>query len=374
MTARSGSLDTILVTGGAGFIGSTFVLDAVGRRGQHVVNLDKVTYAGNLDNLESLAGNPKHVFVRGDIADGGLVRDLLAAHRPNAIVNFAAETHVDRSIDGPRAFVHTNVLGTFELLDAARHYVAGLSPAARRDFRFLHVSTDEVYGSLPERGAFDEGCAYAPNSPYAASKAAADHLVRAYSRTYDLPTLTSNCCNNYGPFQFPEKLIPLTILNALEGRNLPVYGDGQNVRDWLFAQDHCDALQAVLRSGRPGETYVVGARSERTNLALVEMICDLLDELAPRSAGESGGAGGGGSRSRRELISFVADRPGHDRRYAVDPSKLETELGWRPTHRLEDGLALTVRWYLANGAWCDRISQRMNARQRVGLGGGPARQ
>jgi dTDP-glucose 4,6-dehydratase len=374
MIARSASLDTILVTGGAGFIGSTFVLDAVGRRGQHVVNLDKVTYAGNLENLESLAGNPHHVFVRGDIADARLVHDLLTAHRPNAVVNFAAETHVDRSIDGPRAFVQTNVLGTFELLDAVRHYLGGLSPTARHDFRFLHVSTDEVYGSLPERGTFDEGCGYAPNSPYAASKAAADHLVRAYSRTYDLPTLTSNCCNNYGPFQFPEKLIPLTILNALEGRNLPVYGDGQHVRDWLFAEDHCDALQVLLRAGRPGETYVIGARSERTNLALVEMICDLLDELSPGRPGENVGTGESGSRSRRELISFVADRPGHDRRYAVDPSKIETELGWRPTCRLEDGLARTVRWYLEHRAWCDRIAQRTNARQRVGLGGTPPHQ
>jgi dTDP-glucose 4,6-dehydratase len=368
MTARPERLDTILVTGGAGFIGSTFVLDAVGRRGQHVINLDKVTYAGNLDNLESLAGNPRHVFVRGDIADARLVHDLLMAHRPNAIVNFAAETHVDRSIDGPRAFVETNVLGTFELLEATRRYLRGLSPEARHDFRFLHVSTDEVYGSLAEGGAFDEGCSYAPNSPYAASKAAADHLVRAYSRTYDLPTLTSNCCNNYGPFQFPEKLIPLMILSALEGRNLPVYGDGQNVRDWVFVEDHCDALQAVLRAGRPGETYVVGARSERTNLALVEMICDLLDELAPRSAGD-GRLGHGGSSSYRELISFVADRPGHDRRYAVDPSKLETELGWLPSYRFEDGLARTVRWYLAHRAWCDRVAQRANALQRVGLGG-----
>jgi dTDP-glucose 4,6-dehydratase len=369
MTAADPIADTILVTGGAGFIGSTFVLDAVLHRGQKVVNLDKLTYAGNLDNLDAVSSHPHHLFVRGDIADARLVRELMTAHRPTAIANFAAETHVDRSIDGPGDFIHTNVLGTFQLLEAARDYVGELSPAERAAFRFLHVSTDEVFGSLPERGTFDEECNYAPNSPYAASKAAADHLVRSYARTYGLPTLTSNCCNNYGPFQFPEKLIPLMILNALEGKRLPVYGDGQNVRDWLFVEDHCDALQAILRAGHPGETYMIGARSERSNLALVETLCALLDEAFPCSANESLRAAGNSPRSYRELVSFVADRPGHDRRYAVDPTKVETELGWRPRYRFEDALANTVRWYLEHRAWCDRISRRANARERLGLGG-----
>src|SRR5450631_216249 len=331
----------ILVTGGAGFIGSNFVLDWLAASAEAVVNLDKLTYAGNLANLASLAGEERHVFVRGDIADRELLDRLFATHRPRAVVHFAAESHVDRSIVGPAAFVRTNVVGTFELLEAARSYWQGLEPARRDGFRFLHVSTDEVYGSLgPEDPPFSETTPYAPNSPYAASKAASDHLVRAYHHTYGLPTLTTNCSNNYGRFQFPEKLIPLMILNARDGKPLPVYGDGKNVRDWLYVEDHCEAIATVLRGGRPGETYNIGGWNEQPNIEIVQMICDLVDEIVPHAG-----------NPRRELITFVKDRPGHDRRYAIDAGKIERELGWKPKATFESGIRKTVRWYLENEAW-----------------------
>ncbi len=360
-------MDTILVTGGAGFIGSNFVLDAVLRRGQRIINLDKLTYAGNVENLAPIRDDSRHTFVRGDILDIDLLRRLLAEHRPRALVNFAAESHVDRSIDEPDTFIQTNVVGTLRLLEAARQYSTTLSTQERERFRFLHVSTDEVFGTLPANGEFDEQCPYAPNSPYAASKASADHLVRAYHHTYRLPTLTTNCCNNYGPFQFPEKLVPLMILNAIEGRTLPVYGDGRNVRDWLYVEDHCDALQTVLHAGRPGETYAIGARAERANLALVRTICELLDAVVPwdRNPNLRHKAP---RRSYTELIAFVPDRPGHDRRYAINPTKLETQLGWTPKHPFESALAHTVQWYLEHQSWCRRISERVYGRERLGLG------
>jgi dTDP-glucose 4,6-dehydratase len=318
----------ILVTGGAGFIGSNFVLSTLEASGEPIVNLDKLTYAGNLRNLEALRNDSRHVFVQGDICDRALVRQLLNQYKPRAIVHFAAESHVDRSIAGPAAFIETNVVGTFSLLEEARVF--------SREIRFLHVSTDEVYGSLgPDDPAFTETTPYAPNSPYAASKAAADHLVRAYHHTYGLPTLTTNCSNNYGPHQFPEKLIPLMITNALAGKPLPVYGDGRNVRDWLYVLDHCEAVRAVLERGRIGETYNIGGAAERANIDLVRKICSLLDEANPRRAGKYA-----------ELISFVTDRPGHDRRYAIDASKIARELGWRPREDFESGLAKTVGWYL----------------------------
>jgi dTDP-glucose 4,6-dehydratase len=356
-------MSTLLVTGGAGFIGSGFVLDAVLRRGQRVVTLDLLTYAGHLDNLAALDGHPGHVFVHGDVCDRPLLARLLREYRPDAVVHFAAESHVDRSIDAPADFVRTNVVGTFELLEATLAHLATLPPGQARALRLLHISTDEVFGSLGDAGAFDEQTPYAPRSPYAASKASADFLVRAYHRTYGLPVLTSNSSNNYGPRQLPEKLVPMMIESALAGRPLPVYGDGQHVRDWLFVGDHCDALQALLAGGRVGETYVVGSRSERRNLELVETLCTLLDELAPaRSRGLP-------LDSYRELVTFVEDRPGHDRRYAVDPSKIERELGWRPAHAFEAGLRETIRWYLDNEAWRERRSADLLARR--GLRGRP---
>ncbi len=331
----------ILVTGGAGFIGTNFVLDWIRATGEPVVNLDALTYAGNRRSLSSLDGDSRHVFVHGDICDRALVDRLLATHRPRAIVHFAAESHVDRSIHGPGAFVRTNVEGTFTLLEGARAWWSSLPSGEREEFRFLHVSTDEVYGSLgPDDPAFSETTPYAPNSPYSASKAASDHLVRAWHHTYGLPVLTTNCSNNYGPYQFPEKLIPLMIVNALAGKPLPLYGDGLNVRDWLYVGDHCSAIREVLARGRPGETYNVGGNSERTNLEIVRAVCALLDELRPDPAG-----------ARERLITFVADRPGHDRRYAIDARKLERELGWTPRESFESGLARTVRWYLDNEAW-----------------------
>ncbi len=354
---------TLLVTGGAGFIGSTFVEDAVLRRGQRVVNLNLLTYAGHLDNLSALDGHPGHLFVRGDVCDRTVVARLLHEHRPAAVVHFAAESHVDRSIDAPADFVRTNVIGTFELLEASLAHLATLSPEEARAFRLLHISTDEVFGSLGETGAFDEQTPYAPRSPYAASKASADFLVRAYHRTYGLPAITSNSSNNYGPRQLPEKLIPMILASALAGRPLPVYGDGQNVRDWLFVGDHCDALQALLTGGRVGETYVVGSRSERRNLGVVETLCDLLDELVPARGR------GLGVDSYRQLLTFVEDRPGHDRRYAIDPSKIERELGWRPAHSFEAGLRATVQWYLDHPAWCQQRSADLLARR--GLRGRP---
>jgi len=349
-------MPTYLVTGGAGFIGANLVHRLLSRDDARVVALDLLTYAGNLDNLASVRDDTRFCFVHGDLADRPLLDRLLLQHRPDVVFNLAAETHVDRSIDGPRAFVRTNFVGTFELLDAARAYWAGLQGMARADFRLLHVSTDEVFGSLGPDGLFSEATAYAPNSPYAATKAGADHLARAFFHTYGLPTLTTNCSNNFGPYQFPEKLVPLVLLNALEGKPLPVYGDGNNVRDWLYVLDHCDALVAVAERGRPGQTYNVGARNERTTLQMVETVCALLDELRP------------GPTPHRDLIRFVTDRPGHDRRYAIDPTRIENDLGWKPAVSFEEGMRRTLRWYLENRAWCERITQGVYRRERLGLG------
>ncbi|HKI26984.1 MAG TPA: dTDP-glucose 4,6-dehydratase [Candidatus Sulfotelmatobacter sp.] len=338
--------NTILVTGGAGFIGSNFILQRMQSHAASLVNLDKLTYAGNLRNLESIADQPGYEFVHGDIADRALVHHLLEKHQPACIVHFAAESHVDRSIRGPDDFIRTNVDGTFALLEETRAWWTTLPEVERRRFRFLHVSTDEVYGSLgPDDPPFSETTPYAPNSPYAASKAASDHLVRAYHHTYGLPALTTNCSNNYGRFQFPEKLIPLMILNARDGKPLPVYGDGKNVRDWLYVEDHCTAIATVLQHGKPGETYNIGGWNEKPNLEIVETICDLVDEMAPRREGP-----------RRSLITFVKDRPGHDRRYAMDARKIERELGWRPAETFATGLRKTVRWYLENEAWVREVT------------------
>lgn len=336
----------ILVTGGAGFIGSNFVLGWLAQTGEPVLNLDKLTYAGNLENLKSVEGDARHVFVRGDIGDQALVEELLAKHKPRAVLNFAAESHVDRSIHSPGSFIETNVVGTFRLLEAVRGYWQDLPAGEKEAFRFLHVSTDEVYGSLaPQDPAFSEQNRYEPNSPYSASKAASDHLVRAYHHTYGLPVLTTNCSNNYGPYHFPEKLIPLMIVNALAGKPLPVYGDGQQIRDWLYVGDHCSAIRRVLEAGKLGETYNVGGWNEKPNLEIVHTVCALLDELKPK-------AGGG---SYREQITFVKDRPGHDRRYAIDARKIERELGWKPAETFDTGIRKTVQWYLANGEWVQRV-------------------
>lgn len=335
----------IFVTGGAGFIGANFVLDWLATTGEPVVNLDKLTYAGNLENLASLVDDERHIFVQGDICDRALLDRLLTEHKPRAIVHFAAESHVDRSIHGPADFVRTNVEGTFTLLEAARDYWNTLQGDANAGFRFLHVSTDEVYGSLgPNDPPFAETKTYEPNSPYSASKAASDHLVRAWHHTYGLPVLTTNCSNNYGPYQFPEKLIPLMIANALAGKPLPIYGDGQNVRDWLYVADHCAAIREVLARGKPGETYNVGGWNEMTNLEIVHTLCDLLDELAPNAQGSS-----------RRLITYVKDRPGHDRRYAIDARKIERELGWRPAETFATGIRKTVQWYLDNQSWVQHV-------------------
>lgn len=335
----------ILVTGGAGFIGANFVLDWVEAGLGPVVNLDKLTYAGNLENLAALRDNSQHIFVQGDIGDRALVSELLAEHRPCAVLNFAAESHVDRSIHGPEDFIQTNVVGTFHLLEEVRGYWTGLPEQQKVDFRFLHVSTDEVYGSLgPTDPAFSETTAYAPNSPYSASKAASDHLVRAYHHTYGLPVLTTNCSNNYGPYQFPEKLIPLVIHNALSGKPLPIYGDGSNVRDWLYVGDHCSAIREVLSKGRVGETYNIGGRNEMTNLEVVHTLCDMLDNAKPKTSG-----------SYRDQITFVKDRPGHDRRYAINADKMAHELDWQPAETFESGIEKTVRWYLDNQAWVQHI-------------------
>lgn len=345
MSGKRYTRDTLLVTGGAGFIGSNFVLTTLRNTSCLFLNLDLLTYAGNAANLAELEGESRYRFVRGDICDAQLVMSLLREHRPRAVVHFAAESHVDRSIVSPEAFIRTNVLGTFTLLEQARQYWAGLDKAGRDEFRFLHVSTDEVYGTLSAtEPAFCETTPYAPNSPYAASKAGSDHLARAYFHTYGLPVLTTNCSNNYGPYQFPEKLIPLMILNALDGKPLPVYGDGRNVRDWLFVEDHCAAIRTVLEKGRPGECYNIGGNSEKANIDVVTAICDLLDEMRPISGGP-----------RRSLITYVKDRPGHDRRYAIDAGKLRRELGWQPAEKFETGLRKTVRWYLDHPEWIENV-------------------
>ncbi|MCR6626673.1 MAG: dTDP-glucose 4,6-dehydratase [Pseudoxanthomonas sp.] len=348
-------MPTWLVTGGAGFIGGNFVLRAVAN-GVNVINLDALTYAGNLDTLSSLQGNPLHVFAQGDIGDRELVSGLLKEHQPDAVVNFAAESHVDRSIDGPGAFIQTNVVGTLGLLEATRDYWKALDGERREQFRFLHVSTDEVYGSLGDTGKFTETTPYAPNSPYSASKAASDHLVRAFHHTYGLPVLTTNCSNNYGPYHFPEKLIPLIIARALAGEPLPVYGDGKNVRDWLFVGDHCSAIRTVLEKGRVGETYNVGGNAEKQNIDVVHTVCALLDARVPREDGQP----------RSSQITFVADRPGHDRRYAIDASKLKDELGWEPAYTFEQGIAETVDWYLSNQDWVERVLDGSYRLERIG--------
>jgi dTDP-glucose 4,6-dehydratase len=358
-------MQTMIVTGGAGFIGSNFVRLALARTDQRVVVFDKLTYAGNLSSLDDVARDPRFVFVKGDIADRAAVEGLYAAYRPTWVVNFAAESHVDRSIDRPRDFVDTNVLGTFELLDVGRRYCAEIDPAARAGVRFLHVSTDEVYGTLGPSGMFSETTPYAPNSPYAASKAAADHFVRAFHETYGLPVLITNCSNNYGPYQYPEKLIPLMLLNAFEGKPLPIYGDGGNIRDWLFVEDHCDGILLVLQRGRVGEKYNIGGHNEHTNLALVDRLCAVLGELLPAAQNQALVAKG--IRRYEALKTFVTDRPGHDRRYAIDATKIREELGWQPRHDFDAGIRRTVRWYLAHRDWCEAVQAGRYQRERLGL-------
>ena len=338
---------SILVTGGAGFIGSNFVLEWLAHSDETIINLDKLTYAGNLQNLSSLEGDDRHIFARGDIGDQNLVKDLLEKHQPRAIINFAAESHVDRSILGPDEFVQTNIVGTFRLLETVRSYWGNLTGEAKEDFRFLHVSTDEVYGTLTEtEPGFTENHPYQPNSPYSASKAASDHLVRSYFHTYGLPVLTTNCSNNYGPYHFPEKLIPLIIHNALAGKQLPIYGDGQQVRDWLYVTDHCSAIRTVLSKGEPGETYNVGGWNEKPNLEVVQTLCSILDELQPSESG----------KPYSDQITYVKDRPGHDRRYAIDARKLQRELGWTPGETFETGIRKTVEWYLNNQDWVENVT------------------
>ncbi|MEB2345992.1 MAG: dTDP-glucose 4,6-dehydratase [Deltaproteobacteria bacterium] len=358
--------DALVVTGGAGFIGCNFVRTALAHGAPRVVVLDLLTYAGSLENLRGLLDDGRVAFVRGDIADPELVTRVYREHRPRAVVNFAAESHVDRSIDGPAPFLRTNVMGTFQLLDGARALLAGADAAARERFRFLHVSTDEVFGSLGPEGAFREDTPYAPNSPYSATKAAADHLVRAWRETYGVPTLITNCSNNYGPFQFPEKLIPLMLLTALEGGALPIYGDGGNVRDWLHVEDHCEGIWLALGRGRPGERYNIGGSNERTNLELVDLLCAELE--AQRPARDNAALRSKGIADYAALRTFVADRPGHDRRYAIDSTRIRRELGWAPRHDLASGLRHTVRWYLENGDWCRAIQRERYQRQRLGLG------
>jgi dTDP-glucose 4,6-dehydratase len=357
-------LDTLLITGGAGFIGSNFVRYALEHTAERLLVVDKLTYAGSLLNLKDVLPDRRVVFVRADIADRAALTGLFSEHRPSAVLNLAAETHVDRSIDSPHAFIDTNVVGTFVLLETAREFVAGLPTEAKARFRFVHVSTDEVYGSLGADGSFTENTPYAPNSPYAASKASADHLVRSYFHTYGLPTMITNCSNNYGPYQFPEKLIPLMILNAAAGRPLPVYGDGGNVRDWLHVTDHCAGLLLVLQKGRAGEKYNIGGGNERTNLQIVDRLCDTLDELRPPASNPALG----GVASYRTLKTSVPDRPGHDRRYAIDAAKIRRELGWMPRQAFDDGLRETVRWYLEHRDWCEQVQAGRYDRQRLGLG------
>jgi dTDP-glucose 4,6-dehydratase len=349
-------MTTLLITGGAGFIGGNFVHLMLAETDLRIINLDKLTYAGNLDTLAAVMNHPRHTFVEGDIGDGELISRLLREHAVDAVVNFAAESHVDRSIDGPAAFIETNVVGTFNLLDSARAHWAGLDAERKAGFRFLHVSTDEVYGSLGSAGKFTETTAYAPNSPYSASKAASDHLVRAWHHTYGLPVLTTNCSNNYGPYQFPEKLIPLIIAKAMDGEPLPIYGDGGNIRDWLFVEDHCRAIARVLEAGEPGEVYNVGGDSEKTNLEVVDTLCALLDQALPDSP----------HRPHGQLKTFVTDRPGHDRRYAIDADKLKRELGWAPRETFESGLERTLDWYLSNQDWSRRVTDGSYRGQRLG--------
>lgn len=343
-----------LITGGAGFIGGNFVLRQVLQHNRFIVNLDKLTYAGNLDTLAAVADNPRHYWVQGDIQDQSLVTQLLKQHKPTAVVHFAAESHVDRSIEGPQPFIDTNIMGTFHLLQAVLAYYQSLTDEQQQAFRFLHVSTDEVYGSLGDTGLFTETTAYAPNSPYSASKAASDHLVRAYHHTYGLPVLTTNCSNNYGPYQFPEKLIPLMIDKALTGQDLPIYGDGKNVRDWLYVEDHCRAIETVIEQGRLGEVYNVGGNEEWQNIDIVHAVCDCLDRLRPAS------------QSYKEQITFVKDRPGHDKRYAIDSSKLQNELNWEPKETFESGLEKTIQWYLDNQNWVERVKDGSYQGQRLG--------
>ena len=358
-------MTTFIVTGGAGFIGSNFVRTALANTDAKVVVLDKLTYAGSLKSLEDVSDNPRFHFVRADIADRPAVEKVFRDHPPTAVLNFAAESHVDRSIDGPEAFIQTNLVGTFVLLDVARIHASRLGASDHETFRFLHISTDEVFGSLGDTGMFTETTPYAPNSPYSASKAGADHLVRAYHHTYNMPTITTNCSNNYGPYHFPEKMIPLMILNALEGVELPIYGDGLNVRDWLYVEDHCEGILAALQRGTPGETYNIGGNNERSNLDIVDGICRELEKLVPAADNEALQAKGFSAYD--ELKTFVADRPGHDRRYAIDASKARDELRWTPKHDLEAGLARTVRWFVENREWCNTVQKDNYRRERLGL-------
>jgi dTDP-glucose 4,6-dehydratase len=360
-------MGTWIVTGGAGFIGCNFVRHALARTDERIVVVDKLTYAGNLQNLQDVADHPRFVFVRADIADRDAVEKIFHDYTPSAVLNFAAETHVDRSIDGPAAFVQTNVVGTFELLEASRHHLSSLSPSDHDRFRFLQVSTDEVYGSLGPTGAFLETTPYEPNSPYSASKASADHLVRAYHATYGIPTLLTNCSNNYGPYQYPEKLLPLMLLNALEAKPLPIYGDGGNVRDWLYVEDHCAGILRALERGHPGEKYNFGGGCERTNLEMVDALCALLEKIQPAAA--TAALAAAGVARYADLKRFVADRPGHDRRYAIDASKARAALGWAPAHDLEQGLAATVAWYLEHREWCEAVQAGNYQRERLGLRG-----
>lgn len=349
-------MKTWLVTGGAGFIGSNFVRYVLRKGAVRVVNLDKLTYAGNMDSLSDVMGNENHIFIKGEIGNKILVSEILNIYKPYIVINFAAETHVDRSIDGPAPFIQTNIVGTFELLEAVRVYWQGLGSSERESFRFLEVSTDEVYGSLGPTGYFREDTPYAPNSPYSASKAASDHLVHAYYHTYGLPTLTTNCSNNYGPYQFPEKLIPLMIMNALQGKPLPIYGDGKHIRDWLYVLDHCSAIHTVIEQGRVGQTYNIGGNSEILNLEIVNTLCDLLDEMSPRPD----------QVSYRKQITFVEDRPGHDRRYAIDSTKIQSELGWKPDETFISGLRKTTQWYLKNKKWCKSVCAGSYDLKRLG--------
>jgi dTDP-glucose 4,6-dehydratase len=355
-------MSSILITGGAGFIGSNFVRHVLANRPYRLVIVDKLTYAGSLLNLQGPLDDARVTFVRADIADAAAIAAVFDEHRPTAVLNLAAETHVDRSIDGPRVFIDTNIVGTYVLLDAARSFCARLDAAARTAFRFLHVSTDEVYGTLGPSGLFSETTPYAPNSPYAASKAGADHLVRAYHHTYGLPVLITNCSNNYGPFQFPEKLIPLMLLNALDGRALPIYGDGGNIRDWLHVEDHCAGIMRVLERGRLGEKYNIGGGNERTNLQVVDRICDVLEQLKPAKTNAALGG-----KSYKDLKTYVTDRPGHDRRYAIDATKIRTDLAWSPAHAFEDGLAATARWYVEHRDWCQKVQAGRYDRERLGV-------